>query len=503
MSVLISFLRSGERGSVAPLYAIAMFALVAIAGVGFDYGRLMTMNSELKNAADQAALAAATQLDGKDGAIARAEAAARNTFASASSSFANETRLANDSKGRAITTLTFRFFDSYVNDQPGAETSSDAEARVVEVVVDGRSVFYALTPVVGVLTSGDITAGAMAKLEEASCRLPPLMVCIDRKDFPLTARAGQGIMLRGMPSNKVDPLAPGNFGFLQLPDEPKSQYELGLNTDYNICRPLTDVMTEPGFRGPETTAINTRFDIYPASSKLQCDTDTGDFCPAEGVRKNKILVETKEIVTNSETPPEPPACGDFDDRSDDWDDEPGVRNFKADDCFSPGGGCLYLGDGKWDIADYFAAHHPGAIPGGLKTRYDVYKWELEDPASRMRPERISSSVESKEIGHSGRYRHTFTSRCAFAQPFAPPVRPVGKQLDRRIITVAEVNCDGLAGRDPVDILGWVDLFLLDAATKAGSDQLGTIATEIIGPAIPPGGTGAFQFYHKSKAVLVR
>ena len=123
-------------GAVAALYAIALFGLVAIAGVGWDYGRMMAMDSELQNAADQAALAAATQLNGRAGAITRAEAAARNYLNSASSQFVNVTRMANDGAGRAITDLSFTFYESYDSaaDTFGTATTVDANARVVRVV---------------------------------------------------------------------------------------------------------------------------------------------------------------------------------------------------------------------------------------------------------------------------------------------------------------------------------------------------------------------------------
>ena len=65
-----------DSGATAALYALALPALVAVAGVGFDYARLAGMDSELQNAADQAALAGVAQLDGKTNACARAAAAA-------------------------------------------------------------------------------------------------------------------------------------------------------------------------------------------------------------------------------------------------------------------------------------------------------------------------------------------------------------------------------------------------------------------------------------------
>ena len=68
-----------ETGATAALYALALPALIAVGGVGFDYARLAGMDSELQNAADQAALAGATQLDGKLGACSRAAGASRTS----------------------------------------------------------------------------------------------------------------------------------------------------------------------------------------------------------------------------------------------------------------------------------------------------------------------------------------------------------------------------------------------------------------------------------------
>ena len=100
---------SDQSGAIAAVYALALPALIAAGGIAFDYARLAAMDTELQNAADQAALAAATQLDGREGAIARARSAAQASFASAASEYVNETRVANDGEGRAITDLSFTF----------------------------------------------------------------------------------------------------------------------------------------------------------------------------------------------------------------------------------------------------------------------------------------------------------------------------------------------------------------------------------------------------------
>ena len=39
-----------------------------------------------------------------------------------------------------------------------------------------------------------------------------------------------------------------------------------------------------------------------------------------------------------------------------------------------------------------------------------------------------------------------------------------------VLTVAAVDCTGLNGREPVKILRWVDIFLVDSANTSGADS---------------------------------
>src|SRR5687768_10065304 len=84
----LSLVRNSE-GAVAPTLALSLVALIAVGGIAFDYARMASMDTELQNAADQAALAAASQLDGETGACSRAASAARNLIT-------NLTYMAND-----------------------------------------------------------------------------------------------------------------------------------------------------------------------------------------------------------------------------------------------------------------------------------------------------------------------------------------------------------------------------------------------------------------------
>src|SRR6185295_20374187 len=87
---------SDRQAAVAPTVALSLLALIGVGGIAFDYARMASLDTELQNAADQAALAAASQLDGESGACARAVAAARTLLT-------NQTLLANDNGGLPVT----------------------------------------------------------------------------------------------------------------------------------------------------------------------------------------------------------------------------------------------------------------------------------------------------------------------------------------------------------------------------------------------------------------
>src|SRR5437763_16785307 len=81
---IVSRLGQDTNGTVAPTVALSLIGLVTVGGVAFDYAHLAAMDTELQQAADQAALAAATQLDGQPDAILRATAAAQSLVANKS-----------------------------------------------------------------------------------------------------------------------------------------------------------------------------------------------------------------------------------------------------------------------------------------------------------------------------------------------------------------------------------------------------------------------------------
>lgn len=500
--------RSDESGAIAAIYAIALFGLVGIAGVGWDYGRMMAMDSELQNAADQAALAAATQLNGRAGAIMRAEAAARTYLGTATSDYVNVTRMANDGDGRAISDLSFTFYDSYnsVTDTFGAVTTVDAAAKVVRVVVNGREAFFALTPIVGLISSGDIAADAVAGLEAAACNVPPLMFCAPggNATFPGPGDVGKALDLRERPQGSTE-FTPGNFDLLQIAYDNIASSDqnrtLGLNSDLLGCTGAA-ILTRPGERDTENRAVNTRFDIYPNGNSMSCQGD-GDFCPAQVVRNTSQVRRIQSRGANT-----PALCSEA--TASDYTlvaastmptgYSAASQGFPLDTCQLNGlAGCLSFGDGVWNFNQYMADVHPGASTNGIDanndgrmTRHEVYNWERAD-ASR----RVSTQIGDIVPGNGSQ-----TIRyCTHPTPASTPVVPSATQKDRRVITVASVDCTGQSGRFPITTIRWVDLFLLGPVT--GSAGSGELRAEVIGPAERADGGTGFQNFGRNKPVLLR
>ena len=204
-----------NSAAVAPTVALSLVALIGAGGIAFDYARMASMDTELQTAADQAALAAAAQLDGEPNACARAASAAANMVS-------NPTLLANDSGGLAVVVANESGCDAvgrirfYQNVAKTTAATSNSNAKFVEVEVDPREAFYALTPVVGAFSSGPLTAIAFAGLDSAICKVPPVMLCNPDEtgdpDFTIANYVGKGVRLVGNDGGGI--YGPGNFGFL-------------------------------------------------------------------------------------------------------------------------------------------------------------------------------------------------------------------------------------------------------------------------------------------------
>jgi Flp pilus assembly protein TadG len=537
-----------SEGAVAPLVALSLTALIAAGGVAFDYARVASMDTELQSAADQAALAAAAQLDGNDGACSRAAAAANGMLA-------NKTYMSNDGNGTAITipnestcdaTGQIRFYKDINKTQAATD---DADAKFVEVTVDSRTAVYALTPIVAAFSSGAISATAFAGLNSAICKVPPLMLCNPNEtsdpNFTISNYVGKGIrLIANDPSTRdpSQPQPPGDFGFLASGLTTNGanganvlRQVLGRVSLAEDCVSGDGVTTDPGNMISVRDALNTRFDIYDNGLNNACGSKASDnaaLCPAS-INTRKDLLQKGNgnnncgLVVNGnangwEQPAVPypgvtlPAEGPLS-----WQQAASLSptGYPEDIChaFSATGDCANgrVGDGNWDRLAYFRSHprdYPevaalaqndtagfnnllqGWFQTTTPTRYQVYKWEMQNAAARLH-------TGVSDI--SGSLKASSQPVCA-----TPGITPSDTQIDRRVLTVAVVNCtaENVKGRTTdVDVAKWIDIFLTQpslARTVGTPTTNSDVYVEVVGQSQNATDAGAVQLVKKSVPYLI-
>lgn len=521
-------LLQSTSGAVAPTVALSLFGLIAAGGIAFDYARMASLDSELQNAADQAALAAATQLDGKTGACSRAASAA-------SALIRNDTRFANDGGGYAVTianeatcdrTGFIKFYKNKDRSDTGALT--DADVNFVEVTVNSRSAFFALTPIVAVLSSGPLSAKAYAGVGGAICKVPPVMMCNPAEgtgqDFPLSTDIGKGIRLVAGGSGGA--WGPGNFGYLETnlgSGANVLETALGANVPGGDCISADEVTTKPGLSVSVTDAVNTRFDIYENGLVNYCDSGTGNCSPALNTRKDVVRPDISSngngnaalncAVGNGTNPWKLPSVQYLPDPVSRVSTTPTNMGFPRDICHSVSstGDCAAgrIGDGLWDRALYFQINHPGISPATVAswagrsgistlTRYDVYRWEIATSGA-LAPRSAESVSQGNGNGNATDYYSYSAPVCAAGMAPSAQVR------DRRILSVAVVNCaaEGIQGQTKnVHVEKFVDVFLVEPSLTRSRTDKADIYVEIKGEAEPLSETGAAQAFLRNVPYLI-
>ena len=525
-------------GSVAPTVALSLTGLVAAGGLAFDYARMASLDTELQDAADQAALAAAGQLDRQTGACARAAAAA-------SALLSNNTLFANESGGaRAIVvdnestcdgTGKIRFYKSYnqATDTPGDVATTDADAKVVIVAVNPREAFFALTPIVAALRSGSIGAEAVASLGSAICKVPPVMICNPdepagntNKDYAFNPASyvGKGLKLVSIGNTGSTAWAPGDFGYLDNGSDTSNpnvelRQVLGWSSSPGDCSPLDGVMTQPGSGTSVTQALNTRFDIY---EKANTGNGMAASCPSGGACAPSINT-VKDVIRKSapanggkcgfannewELPAKrylPTSVGDI--NLSDPSQVPDAMGFPRDEChaISNGGSCspnLKIGNGTWDRNAYFyvnygwtAAQWPGYLNSGVAsarittstpTRYQVYQWEIANRNTTIGGKTILGTRTYSTPGTPPTTGMDYDSLvCSPLQtPSTNGIVPGGSNVDRRRISTAVVNCNAWnvhGGTGTVyPVIKWIELFLVEPSLNRDRTDQNDVYAEVIG-----------------------
>jgi hypothetical protein len=291
-------------------------------------------------------------------------------------------------------------------------------------------------------------------------------------------------------------------------DNNEQNQSSGLNTTGQGCFGNAP-FPNPGFRAPQGSALNSRLDLYPPPVN-QCDpidgpgqqVGTGNFCPAQNTTKNLVL-RMPAGATDCSNPPN-------NINNNDWVDAAtldfAVPDYPAggydpgysEDTNFAGNPNTMFGNGDWNAANWLSTHHsvttsdiPDLDSDGNISRYEVYQWELDPLAStRLNPKFLIDSDGDKY--------------CSFPRPVdaTPGIEATLTQKDRRLLTVAAVDCSDLNGSsDPVKILRWVDLFLFRPVATVGAER--EFFTEIVSPAKLANGDSGFQYFGRKKAVLIR
>lgn len=378
-----------QRGAFLAIMAVLIIALLGFASLAIDVGRILVMRSEMQNAADTAALAAARELNSKPDALRRAMTAARAALSQNSHFGADRVLLSEDTLPDEAFTFFCVIGNSYDvdatdanvdlatfcgNTQAYAESgpdsrkyraTGDTDAHYVRVRLaprenaeDNFTVDLLFLPVLRLLGAGDLIGSlsleaiALAGRNFYSCNLPPLAICdpfeASGQTFREAMPSGGTIKLKQQGSNQW---TNGNFGFLKANTGPGAAELALLLADEGLagCIP-SYVTTEPGgVTQKSKSGINTRFGIYGSND----DSYGNQYAP------------TVAPFSKNDAPTRyPPA--------------PHVGSFPQDQTFNPTDD--RFGTGQWNCQAYWASNHGGAPIGCTPgvTRWEVYNYEIDN-----------------------------------------------------------------------------------------------------------------------------
>lgn len=408
-------------GAVAVYVALGAAVTFGIVGLAIDATRAMIVQSESQAAADAAAIAAASQLDGTSTAISRANSAITNLVS-------NNQRLAATGVGN-VTIASTRFLTDLPasDDTPiGANlvTADPLRARFVEVTTAPLQHANTFLRAVGVLPTINITTTAVAGARDAVCGATPMMMCnpnnVVGASFDAAAWHGRQVIL----DYQANSWTTGNFGFLSSGGNGANALSeaLASTAGANICYGST-VTTEPGQNNGARTALNTRFDMYENPMFGGNSKNNPLYAPDVNVRKG--IHYTNSNCNNSTT---------------------NTNGRLPRDLNLIANPALRFGNGSWNCLSYWNANFSGvgSAPAGCTsatsgfTRYDMYNYEI-------------SHNLMNTVGAGG---ETGAPTChGNANP---------AQAGRRVIRVAVVNCaPSLNGRTTTPVVAFARVFLTE------------------------------------------
>lgn len=264
-----------ERGSVAIIVALSIAVLIGMIGLAVDLGRMFVIKTELQNAADACALAAANELDGNTGAKLRADAAGIWV------STGNKINFQHDAATDATVNLALTYSET-LNGIYG-RSIDDKNAKFAKCTLSRPKIGMLFMGVLGI-GSQTVGAHAVASLVEsqAPCTIPlgycmghptPGQKCADGSDPDSNGLCignwSSGKFSAGSGDTVGETNINGAFNWLDFPnDEGTGANVLKDQLITGYCGGLTDetVDAETGDMSVLQTYWNTRFGLYKSGA---------------------------------------------------------------------------------------------------------------------------------------------------------------------------------------------------------------------------------------------
>jgi Flp pilus assembly protein TadG len=287
--------RHRQRGAVAVIFGLTLAVLIGFAGLAIDLGRFFVIKSELQNAVDACALAAATQLrPGQNNPNALTKAVAYGRVFSTGGVTDSATGLLEGNIAAIKNRINFQA--TVIDIAPGQITFSDTPDGLYQPAgsadpntaayakcsfpLDGLPIYFmrVLSPLLTTQTVSAMAVGALAASQSA-CALP-VAVC---KASGTSASSNFGLNVGQWlipPSGPGSTYGTGNFGWIDYTPPGGGASELAnmLKGSGQCAVAMADEVGQPGAISSLDVAWNSRFGIYkPGGGNPQADSAPPDF----------------------------------------------------------------------------------------------------------------------------------------------------------------------------------------------------------------------------------
>ena len=433
----IKRLWNDRDGVVLPYVAIMLIAIIGLSALALDASRLMSVQTQLQNAADALALAGAAELDRRPDSIIRAEAAIRNLIAN---------RVTGAGIGGVAQVGAIDFLQTLPDSDDLPLTSANLTddptlTAYVQVTVKPMTMETIFPVSLAGRRNIAVGAQAVAGYDQIVCDVSPLYVCNPFETPGMTYyQASQALLAADQGSggtHRLIRLAGSQFGngaygrgtvgyvapatgILPAstcgPGGGSGVPQALAASHVQACFRLSGVNMMSSSDPPAMDGLNTRFDIY-ANGFNSCRI----YAPDLNVRKGFITAGNVNWCNAEPAGPNWPMP------------YPNSAALPVDqNMIRPADGMLdtsiAVGNGNWNCAAYWnVAHYAGAgkaaLPPGCTatasiSRYNLYLYEM----------------------------NFLTDRSLGGEIGAPQCAPPGEN-NRRIVAAAIVNC----GSNPVPV----------------------------------------------------